>query len=910
MEFDEFDRDNDELVKDVPPSNQLKALLYKNATLQLRQRKTVCCQLFIPVLLVVVVGVIQIALTNVLENETDLYKPGQVKVDTDPWLVNFPRGTLDESNPMEWTLWTANEDASLDEAVGYLFEPPPEDPPNSDSGGLLGEIPQFLVRESTDDNTTIEHYRPVFDPYDTPEDLYYNLTSLKNLEIAEERAVGNNADCPDCPPASVVFYELEESQTNASIMYKVLFDTQLDFGNEANQERSITINMIDQAFLSSLKQKLIGPLGADPSITTYMRKMPYISQSLQLDVASLFALFMLPLGLSFLLPVFVYQVVNEKQEKLRAMMIMMGLQMRNYWAVNYLFNYLMYLVVVLLVFGVGLAFGLRIFTQSSPLILIISFVLWGFAMVSFGILFSSFFSSARTATIVSYLVVIASVILSNTLNFTSDFESLPNPILLFYAPFAFFRIIFVLGLNCSVGLCPGTDELGDQFLALWFFLLFDALAYLLVGLYLDAVFPSEWGVKRHPLFPFFALRDLLCGTNNATSEEESLLLGSGPSHSYMKINSSDSSGDESDGRQMFKDDPNVLKEEKVVRQYMRDMMEDADVVEYAGERSRLAAASHGGILLNRLRKVYPSGKVAVAGTDLAVPLGECFGLLGPNGAGKTSTISMLTGLFPPTSGTARVGGYDLAEELYKVHRVMGVCPQFDILWGNLTCEETLLFYARLKGVPSSEEKEHVAESLRSVGLENYADRRVKALSGGMRRRVSIAVSLSGHARVIFLDEPTTGLDPVTRRALWDTLLAMKSKDRCLILTTHSMEEAEVLCDRIGIMTLGRMRCLGTSLYLKNRYGSGYLLATQYSEGARDESLAFVQSICPSATIRDDFPGHMTLSFTRGDIALSSLFQSMAQNAKNHGIVDWGLTQTSLEDAFLAVADDGSPASDD
>ena len=139
----------------------------------------------------------------------------------------------------------------------------------------------------------------------------------------------------------------------------------------------------------------------------------------------------------------------------------------------------------------------------------------------------------------------------------------------------------------------------------------------------------------------------------------------------------------------------------------------------------------------------------------AITKGECFGLLGPNGAGKTTTISILTGLFPPTSGTARVGGFDIAEDIDLVHRVMGVCPQFDTLWMDLTCEETLLFYARLKGVAAKDENAHVVESLTQVGLQDTPKRLVKDLSGGMRRRLSVAVALVGDPRIVFLDEPTT-----------------------------------------------------------------------------------------------------------------------------------------------------------
>jgi len=264
---------------------------------------------------------------------------------------------------------------------------------------------------------------------------------------------------------------------------------------------------------------------------------------------------------------------------------------------------------------------------------------------------------------------------------------------------------------------------------------------------------------------------------------------------------------------------------------------------------------------------------------------------------------MLTGLFSPTAGRAKVGGFELETELYKIHRVMGVCPQFDILWENLTCLETILFYTRLKGVPAAEELEHAKESLRSVGLLEFSDRFVEELSGGMKRRVSLAVSLCGNARVVFLDEPTTGLDPVTRRSLWDVLLEVKQQKRSLILTTHSMEEADVLCDRIGIMTLGELSCLGTALQLKNKYGSGYIFTVQFDPAREALAKQFLQHAFPNAIPRDSFPSHVVYSLDRNSFLVSQLFQLMVTQSAQYGILDWGLTQTTLEDVFLNVAEE-------
>ena len=151
-----------------------------------------------------------------------------------------------------------------------------------------------------------------------------------------------------------------------------------------------------------------------------------------------------------------------------------------------------------------------------------------------------------------------------------------------------------------------------------------------------------------------------------------------------------------------------------------------------------------------------------------------------------------------------------------------MCPQFDILWGDLTVEEHLLFYARLKGINPKEEKQNTKNAMEEVYLTRFAKFKVKQLSGGMKRRLSVAISLVGDPKIIFLDEPSTGLDPENRRQLWDILSKVRNK-RAIIITTHSMEEADVLCHRIGIVLDGILRCVGPQVRLKTPYGGGYHL---------------------------------------------------------------------------------------
>ncbi|HET6332480.1 MAG TPA: ATP-binding cassette domain-containing protein [Polyangiales bacterium] len=206
---------------------------------------------------------------------------------------------------------------------------------------------------------------------------------------------------------------------------------------------------------------------------------------------------------------------------------------------------------------------------------------------------------------------------------------------------------------------------------------------------------------------------------------------------------------------------------------------------------------------------------AVNGISFSVKEGEVFGLLGPNGAGKSTLIRMLTTLVIPTSGTARVGGADIVKEPDQVRRAIGVIPQAMTSDLELTPEENLLIFARMYGVPRAKARRVAAELLAAVELTQWADKPVKNLSGGMRRRVEIARGLMHEPRIFFLDEPTTGLDPVSRTAVWEMLRKIKAeRDLTVLITTHYMDEADKLCDRIAIVDHGELKALDSPLQLK------------------------------------------------------------------------------------------------
>ncbi|KAL7749979.1 hypothetical protein RI367_004494 [Sorochytrium milnesiophthora] len=325
---------------------------------------------------------------------------------------------------------------------------------------------------------------------------------------------------------------------------------------------------------------------------------------------------------------------------------------------------------------------------------------------------------------------------------------------------------------------------------------------------------------------------------------------------------------------------------------------------------------------------------AVDDLTLGIDKGECFGLLGPNGCGKSTTVSMLGGTLAPSMGSATVGGFDTRDP--GLPSVLGLCPQENRVMRDLTVEENLLFFARVRGANRMMAPAYARQAAGIVGLAGPAYyRAAEHLSGGMRRRLSIAVALIGLPSVIILDEPTTGLDPGNRMQIWDIIAKIRDRrEHCIILISHLMEEVDALTSRIGIMAAGSLRCLGNQVSLKNRFASGYTLYVQMTVSAarhlesvqelHQSELAhihgvtqFVQTnVCQDAVLRtggehslgetaiDPQARSWTASFQYrlpGSVDLARVFTQMEQHAEKLGVVEWSLNQSSLEEVFVEVA---------
>lgn len=281
---------------------------------------------------------------------------------------------------------------------------------------------------------------------------------------------------------------------------------------------------------------------------------------------------------------------------------------------------------------------------------------------------------------------------------------------------------------------------------------------------------------------------------------------------------------------------------------------------------------------------------------------QIFALLGHNGAGKTTTLSMLTGLIESSNGSAEVFGTDLFNDMDDVRTFLGVCPQHDILFDLLTPEEHLDIFCEFKGVAPKGKKEEIRKMLIDSDIYQFKDTMAENLSGGSKRKLSVAIALIGGSKLVLLDEPTSGMDLSARRKLWNMLKNYKT-GRIMILTTHYMDEADILGDRIGIMAGGQLVCLGSSLFLKNRYGVGYNITMVKKEKTENNLIMPYFQKHLGAEIKDK--NEVSSEFTiKIPTSLSSKFQEffvmLDRDLDSIGVRSYGISVTTLEEVFLAV----------
>uniref|UniRef100_A0A3B1K8P2 P-type phospholipid transporter n=1 Tax=Astyanax mexicanus TaxID=7994 RepID=A0A3B1K8P2_ASTMX len=547
-------------------------------------------------------------------------------------------------------------------------------------------------------------------------------------------------------------------------------------------------------------------------------------------------------------------VVYEKEARLKETMRIMGLSSGTLWLSWFVSSYLIFLISSLLLVTV-LKVG-DILPYSDPAVVFFFLSAFATATIMLCFLISTFFSRANLAAAcgdLAYFSLYLPYVLC--VSWREYLTSVHRILASFLSPVAF-------GFGCEYLSQYEEQGLGIQWSNMWssptegdkyslstsiIMLYVDAFIYGVATWYIEAVFPGQYGIPR-PWYFVFQLK------------------------------------------------------------YWGGALMEADRIE--AEPSDLIL----GVAIHNLVKIYKKGaKLAVNHLSVKFFEGQITSFLGHNGAGKTTTLSILTGLFPPTAGSVYIKGMDIRTDMNEIRRTLGVCPQHNVLFDMLTVEEHVWFYGHMKGMSSSEVKEEMASLLEDVGLTHKRHEQTKNLSGGMQRKLSVAIAFIGGSKVVILDEPTAGVDPYSRRGIWDLLLKYR-KDRTIILSTHYMDEADLLGDRIAIISQGKLCCCGSSLFLKSHLGTGYYLTAVKKElqsrtptsASGNGLVALAQHYVSGARLVEDVGREVVINLPHAaseDGTLALFLAELDKRQAEFGIISYGLSDTTLEEIFLKVAEE-------
>ncbi|ESQ45798.1 hypothetical protein EUTSA_v10010099mg [Eutrema salsugineum] len=603
---------------------------------------------------------------------------------------------------------------------------------------------------------------------------------------------------------------------------------------------------------------------------------------------------------------FVLQIsslITEKELKLRQAMTMMGVFDTAYWLSWLTWEGILTALSALLIVLFGMMFQFDFFLKNSFPVVFLLFMLFQFNMIGLAFMLSAFISKSSSATTVGFFVFLVGFVTqlatSSGFPYAKNFSRTIRALWSLFPPNTFSQGLKLLADATSTPQDPGISwskraECGPNddtdcvitINDIYLWLLGTFFLWFVMALYFDNIVPNASGVRKSIFY--FLKPGYWTGKGGNRVEEGGICscTGSVPPVDHITP-----------------DDEDVLEEETLVKQHSMDGVTYPGTTKFGCCKCKKTAPYH-----------------ALKGLWMNIAKDQLFCLLGPNGAGKTTTINCLTGINPVTGGDALIYGNSIRSSvgMSNIRKMIGVCPQFDILWDALSGEEHLRLFASIKGLPPASINSMVEKSLAEVKLTEAGKIRAGSYSGGMKRRLSVAVSLIGDPKLVFLDEPTTGMDPITRRHVWDIIQETK-KGRAIILTTHSMEEADILSDRIGIMAKGRLRCIGTSIRLKSRFGTGFIANISFVESNNQENNGNNHNGEAGAAdsrepVKKFFKDHLSVKPIEENKAfmtfviphdkenlLTGFFAELQDRETEFGISDIQLGLATLEEVFLNIA---------
>ncbi|KAL8004892.1 putative Cell wall protein YJL171C/Tos1 [Plasmopara halstedii] len=631
-------------------------------------------------------------------------------------------------------------------------------------------------------------------------------------------------------------------------------------------------------FLSSLVTKLFSPDQLNTLEVAALPKRPATLKAgpLESNIVFLLAyLFLWPYAL------LIRNIVLEKEQQLKEYLLIMGLPAMSL-LISWFLLFFFAATVVAMIAALLLSGSMFAATLDGTIYFFLLLMIFASSVLLFGVAITPIFNKTKTAAACApliYFVLSAGTFIRSLVGDDAVASSESLTLLLEFlndisSPVVFMSTLHgILGFDAvSLSIRPITYETVAMPCRL---MAVQCAGYLLLGWYLEHVFPRTFGVQEKWYFivqPSYWMPKKINLSETVDENEETMRL------TDMDDESFDSGID--------------------------DTLREQSLTEYLEHFCPT-------LFVKSLSKTYPNGKVALSNVSFGVRKGEIFGLLGPNGAGKSTTLSILSGMLSPTSGDAFVSGsISVAANPQTIRQSLSVCFQHNVLFDNLTVWEHLSLVCALKatmGVKTVTEATWRSR-LQQFRLEDKSDAMAKTLSGGQKRKLSLVLSLLDSSRVLLLDEPTAGMDLKARLDTWDALKRAVTH-RAVILTTHSMQEAQALCENIGIVAEGKLKCCGSSLFLRNRYGVGYKLTVVYHDDVKrgeewnEALMTTLEKYVPNAAIVSDNKWETRVQLNDGDERrFAELFRELEIMKKSRVIKRYAIAATSLEDVFVRVTE--------